>query len=91
MPSFLLSSAIENPLFDSNRNLDNVSDKSTEFDFGGMLELGGSFKLNSQFLVYAAFNYQQSFTTLMSEDYFFPITDAYHYGFTAAVGLKYKL
>ncbi|MEQ8625241.1 MAG: porin family protein [Vicingaceae bacterium] len=90
VPSFLLRSEIENSLFDANNNLEDISDKFTKFDLAGMLELGGSYSLREQILLFMAFNYQYSFTSYTSDDEFFPVSEAYHYGFTAAIGIKYK-
>lgn len=90
VPSFLLKAEIENSFFDADNNLEDISDKFSAFDLAGMLELGGSYSLREQILLFMAFNYQYSFTSYTSDDEFFPVSEAYHYGFTAAIGIKYK-
>jgi long-subunit fatty acid transport protein len=67
-----------------------VTDKVTKFDFGGLVETGGSYKLKDRFLLSASFAYQQSFTTITNEDYF-SNGKAKHYGMRLAIGLKYAL
>ena len=67
-----------------------VTDKVTKFDFGGLIEIGGSYKFKERFFLFTSFAYQQSFTTITNEDYF-SNGKAKHYGMTLSIGLKYAL
>ena len=67
-----------------------VTDKVKKIDFGGLIEIGGSYKFKERFLLFTSFAYQQSFTTITNEDYF-SNGKAKHYGMTLSIGLKYAL
>ncbi len=66
------------------------TDKVTKFDFGGLIEIGRSYKFKERFLLFTSVAYQQSFTVITNEDYF-SNGKAKHYGMTLSIGLKYAL
>ena len=91
IPSLLINAETIIPTFD---NIDgetfDVTDLVTKFDLGGLIEIGGSYKLKERFLLFTSFIYQQSFTTITNSDYF-SNGKAKHYGMTLSIGIKYAL
>ena len=91
VPSLLINAETIIPTFE---NIDgetfDVTKNVTKFDFGGLIEIGGSYEFKERFLLFTSFAYQQSFTTITNEDYF-PNGKAKHYGMTLLLGLKYAL
>lgn len=91
VPSLLIKAETITPTFE---NIDgetfDVTDKVTEFDFGAMAEIGASYKLKEQFLLFTSFAYQHSFTSIANENYFAD-GKVNHHGMTWSIGLKYAL
>ncbi len=92
VPSLLINAKTIQPTiegFVEEETIDLI-DYVTKFDFGGLVEIGGSYKFNNGFSIFTSFAYQQSFTSITNENYFSE-GKAYHYGMTLSIGLKYKL
>ena len=89
VPSFLMNAETKIPTPDDNYTIDNT-DEVTKFDFAGIIEIGGNYKINDRFLLFASFDYQGSFTTITNNDYF-PKSKLKHHGMTLSLGLKYAL
>lgn len=93
VPSILIDAKEINPAvegFVDEKTTIDVTDKVTKFDFGGLIEIGGSYKFGNHFFIFTLFAYQQSFTTITNADYLsqFKIK---HYSMTVSIGLKYIL
>jgi hypothetical protein len=67
-----------------------VTDIVKKLDFGGLIEIGGSYKFGDKFLIFTSFAYQQSFMSITNTDYF-SSSSIKHYGMTMSIGLKYIL
>ncbi|WP_123776025.1 outer membrane beta-barrel protein [Brumimicrobium aurantiacum] len=90
VPSWLTSAVYRSPANKSSWEgvvLD-VTDEVTKFDLGGLVEIGGSYTLFDQYIMYTTFGYQHSFTSFTNENYF-NNTEVRHYGFGFSIGLKY--
>jgi hypothetical protein len=59
------------------------------FDFAGLLEAGGGYKMG-RFRFFTSISYQHSFTNITSDTYFAESTIK-HYGIALSFGLKYQL
>ena len=91
VPSLLINAETKIPTFENiDGEIFDVTDKVTEFDFGGLIEIGGSYKFKERFLLFTSFAYQQSFMTITNKNYF-SNGKAKHYGMTLSIGLKYAL
>lgn len=92
IPSFLLDAKKITPAIEGfqEETTNNITDRVTKFDLGGLVEIGGSYQFKKQFLLFTSFAFQQSFTTITNEDYF-SIGKAKHYGMTLSIGIKYAL
>jgi len=62
----------------------------SKFDFGGIVELGFETDISENFVFNSNLNYKHSLTTFSNSDYF-DGQDMRHYGFSVAVGIKYRL
>ena len=92
VPSVLIDAKTIEPAIEGFRDKTtyDVTDRVTEFDFGGLIEIGGIYKVKESFLLFASFSYQQSFMTISNSDYF-SASKIKHYGMTMSIGLKYAL
>lgn len=91
VPSLLINAkTIMSQFNNPNDNTVDVTDKVTKFDFGGIVEIGGSYKFRERFLLFTSFAYQQSFMTFTNENYF-SNGRARHFGMMLSVGFKYVL
>jgi hypothetical protein len=91
VPSFLVNARAEIPAIGTlPEEKVNITDRVTSFDFGGLAEIGLSYKLQEQFLIFTSVSYQQSFLSITNDDYF-KESKAMHYGMTIAIGVKYAL
>ncbi len=91
VPSFLINAETVIPTFENvDGESSDVTDRATEFDFGGLIEIGASYKFHQQFLLFTSFAYQQSFMSITNENYFSD-GEAKHYGMTLSIGFKYAL
>ena len=95
VPAFVLKAEITTPTFDGNgivtgkETIDHI-DYVSKFDFGGIVELGIETDLTKNIIFCSNLNYKHSLTTFSNSDYF-EGQNMRHYGFSIAVGLKYKL
>jgi hypothetical protein len=95
LPSRLLKSEVVYKFVDFQGNLlstDKVdkTDQVQSFDFGGIIELGGGYKITPKWNVFTSLLYQRSNTDNTTEEYF-DGRDLYHYGLTWSLGIKYVL
>lgn len=92
VPSILISAKLILPGIEGliNDKTIDMTDKVTKFDFGGLIEIGGSYKLYDRFLIFSSIGYQQSFTTITNSDYFSD-SKIKHNGITLSIGIKYSL
>jgi|AntRauTorcE11898_2_1112593.scaffolds.fasta_scaffold06875_2 hypothetical protein len=92
VPSILTDARITDPAIEGIRDKAtyDVTDQVTGFDFGGLAEVGGSYRFNKRFLLLTSFGYQQSFTSITNEHYY-KNGKARHYGMALSIGLKYAL
>ena len=67
-----------------------VTDQVKRIEIGGLIEIGGSYKIKDELLIFTSFAYQSGFTTITNPDYFSD-SKVRHYGMTLSIGLKYAL
>lgn len=67
-----------------------VKDGIKKFDLGGLVEIGASYNLTTDFLLSATIGYQHSFTSIATDNYFSD-SEIRHYGMALSIGLKYAL
>lgn len=67
-----------------------LTSQVTPFDMGGLIEIGGDYKLSQRVMVSVALDYQHSLIPFTNEDYF-SYLDAVHHGLTLSLGGKYVL
>jgi len=98
IPAFSVSAKLSYPKFDNDGNIidwgsENHKDYVSNFDFGGLIEIGIENELSNNFIFCSAISYKHSLTTYYNSDYFDRYDDQArkHYGFSLSVGLKYKL
>ena len=75
IPSYLVQAKTVVPAFDANgkllgNDISDVSDRVSNFDFAGLLEIGGAFQVNSSFQIFTALAHQRSLTTITNANYF---------------------
>ncbi|MEN8929343.1 MAG: porin family protein [Flavobacteriales bacterium] len=91
VPSFLLNATYEIPAI---RNLPeekgNNTDVVNKFDLGGLIELGTSYKLGDQFLIFTTVGYQQSVTSITNDSYY-KDSKIKHFGVSIAAGIMFSL
>ncbi|WP_299583976.1 outer membrane beta-barrel protein [uncultured Sunxiuqinia sp.] len=95
VPALVMKAEITVPGFDDNGMItgwETVDHKDyvTQFDLGGIGELGIETDLSERLILCSSFSYKHSFTTFSNSGYF----DGYqlrHYGFSIALGIKYRL
>lgn len=92
IPSVLIDSETIMTAIDgfAEETTNNVTDKVTKFDLGGLVEIGANYKLLTDFLISASIGYQHSFTSITNDNYF-SNAEARHYGAVLSIGLKYSL
>jgi hypothetical protein len=92
VPSILINAKTVEPAIEgiTNENTIDLTDQVTKFDFGGLIEIGGSYQFKERFEIFSSFAYLQSFTTITNSDYFSG-HKIKHYGMTMSIGLKYIL
>lgn len=94
-PSVLLKAATTTPKVDVQGSLIryetfDVKDKVSKFDLAGLIELGAGYVLNDNLEFFSSLTYRKSVTTFSNADYF-KDSKMRHYGYSLAIGLKYKL
>lgn len=94
-PSFLLNAESTVPKFDSSGDVNgyekvDVKNYVSKFDFGGLLEVGVGYSLKNRIELFSSLTGRKSLTTFSNSDYFRD-SKMRHYGFSLAVGLKYRL
>jgi hypothetical protein len=95
IPSLLVKANTISPTFDSNaqrigEETIDVTDRASKFDFAGLIEIGGAYRINERYVFAASFSYQRSLTTLTNADYFANSTIKMH-GMALNLGVKYAL
>jgi len=96
VPAAIIKAEITSPTFGGNGGI--VTGKETidhkdyisKFDFGGIVEIGIETNLSENLIFCSNLNYKHSLTTFSNSDYF-DGQDMRHYGFSIAVGIKYRL
>lgn len=95
IPSLLVNARTTTPTFDTdekftgNETIDMTS-RVSKFDFAGLVEIGGGYKLNGRYWLFTSFSYQHSFTTITNSDYF-ANSKMRHNGMNLTIGLKCAL
>ncbi len=67
-----------------------VTSRVSEFDLAGLVEIGGGYKIRNRYWVFAAAEYQRSFTTITNSTYFAD-SKIRHNGMALTMGLKCAL
>jgi hypothetical protein len=67
-----------------------ITNRVSKFDFAGLVEIGGGYRLNGRYWIYTSFSYQNSFTTITNSDYF-SFSKIHHNGMNLTIGLKCAL
>jgi hypothetical protein len=95
VPSLLVNARTIRPLINANgektgSSVFNATSVARKFDFAGLAEIGGGYKIKNRFWVFASFTFESSFTTITNSDYF-PGSKIKNYGMALALGLKCPL
>lgn len=95
IPSFLLEAKTVLPRIDNDLNVTgyetfDLSSNASNFDLGGLLEIGGGYKFKNGLWLYTSLTYQHSFTTISNREYLTNST-LRHNGALLSFGLKYAL
>lgn len=95
IPSLLINAKTISPSFDTDGTISGVKTVDvrswvTTFDLAGFAEIGGGYKMENNYWLFASFIYQHSFSTLTNSEYF-PMSTARHNGMTLNFGLKRML
>lgn len=89
VPSFLLNAETKVPAFENMEVMYfPLKDRSSSIDFGGLIEIGGSYTFKKHYQLFTSFSYQQNFTSYLNDTYTFN-GKAYHYGMVVSVGMRY--
>ncbi len=90
VPSLLVEAKTITPAMEgfTQKTTADVTDRVTNFDLGGLVEIGAGYKLTPDFLLTATFGYQHSFTSITNDEYFSG-SEARHYGMVSSIGVKY--
>lgn len=67
-----------------------VTENVRRYDVTALAEIGGGYKINELFRIYASLRFDHSLTTFSTPFYFNP-ANLWHYGFSFSVGTKYRL
>ncbi len=95
IPSLLVDAKTIAPAFDTdgkftkNETFD-VTNRVSKFDFAGLVEIGGGYKLNGGYWLFTSFSYQYSLTTITNSNYF-ANNKIRHNGMNLTIGLKCTL
>lgn len=86
VPSLLLGAKVIEPAIDGimEEKTHNMTGVTSTFDLGGMVEIGAAYKFQEKYILFTAFDFQHSFTTING-------FNGWHYGMTFSLGLKYAL
>jgi outer membrane protein W len=68
----------------------NSHNQITKYDLGGLLEIGGRYRLSEKTQLNLSLAYQQSFNTLTNEN-FSPLAELKHWGVTLSLGIRYDM
>ncbi len=95
IPSLLVDAKTTTPTFDTDAKVTgnepfDVTNRVSKFDFAGLVEIGGGYKLNGRYWLFSSFSYQYSFTTITNSDYF-ANSKIRHNGMNLTIGLKCTL
>lgn len=90
VPSFLIDAKNESEFPVSGNYEEDISDKVNNYDLAGLIELGASVKLAGRMVIFLNFSYEQSFTSLSTDDYH-PDSEIRNYGFGADAGIRFAL
>ncbi|MCH7403742.1 porin family protein [Belliella kenyensis] len=95
VPSLLLDAKHTVPIyfeegeFVENKTLD-VTDTVSKFDFAGLAEMGGGYKISMRTSLFTSLSYQHSFTSITNSSYF-ANNNIRHIGINFITGLKFAL
>lgn len=95
IPSLLVDAKTIAPTFDTDGKLTgketfDVTNQVSKFDFAGLVEIGGGYKLNGRYWLFTSLSYQYSLTTITNSDYF-ANSKIRHNGMNLTIGLKCAL
>ncbi len=95
VPAIVIKAGITSPTVDGNGKVTgketiNHMDYVSKFDFGGIVEFEFETDISENLVLSSNLNYKHSLTTFSNADYF-NNQNMRHYGFSVAVGIKYKL
>ncbi len=95
VPAIAIKAEITSPTVDGNgmvtgKETINHIDYVSKFDLGGIIEFGFETDVSENFVFCSNLNYKHSLTTFSNSNYF-DGQDMRHYGFSVAVGIKYRL
>ena len=68
----------------------NLTDRVNKLDVGGIVVIGGGYKLKGRYWLFSSLSFQHSFTTITNSSYF-ANSKIRHYGIALNLGLKYAL
>ncbi len=98
IPSLLVDAKSTVPIFDTDSKFIgyekfDVTNRVSNFDFAGLFEMGGGYKLKGRYWLFTSFLYQRSFTsitTVTNSDYI-ANSKIQHNGMNLTIGLKCRL
>ena len=95
MPSVLISAQTITPEIQINQfslpgQTYDVKSSVNKFDIGGLVEIGGAFKLMDRYYLSTSLAYMQSFTSITNSNYF-SNSEIRHHGIMLNLGLKINL
>lgn len=95
VPAISINAESTSPTFDGNGKVighETVShnDYISKFDLGGVIEIGIEEELSKNIILCSNLNYKHSFTTFSNSNYF-KGSNMRHYGFSIALGIKFRL
>jgi len=90
VPSFLGSAKLTVPDYAQGESKSDINESVKDFDFGGLIEIGGSLKFLGRLQAFVNVSYEHSFTAF-NEDPYFGDANLNLYGFGIAAGLQYAL
>jgi len=95
VPSLLINAKLNTSVYDAGGQLDyndtnNMTNSFTKFDISALTEIGGGYKIQDKYRVFTSITFQQSLTTVTSED-FYSNNNLRHYSLTFSIGLSYRL
>ena len=95
VPSLLIDAKTRRPTFDNGGRVTgtetiDITDRVTDTDFAGLVEIGAGYKISDSFDLFSTFSYQRSLTTITNSEYF-TNTTIRHSGTTLYIGVKCSL